>query len=47
MQLRGALVDFDAVIGEGAELVNREGVQEADRLETAGVRISEGLVVVP
>lgn len=45
--LRGAVVDFDAVIGAGAQLVNVEGIVEADLTDSTGVRISEGLIVVP
>jgi glucose-1-phosphate adenylyltransferase len=42
-QVRNAIVDFNARIGDGCKLLNRDGIQEA---ETAGWSIRGGIIVV-
>ncbi len=44
--LRRCIVDENATIGDGAQITNAEGVQEADHSETKGFMIQDGLVVV-
>jgi glucose-1-phosphate adenylyltransferase len=43
-EIRNAIIDLDACIGDGARLVNEEGVQEADG---DGWCIRDGVIVVP
>ena len=43
-EIRGAIIDLDARIGEGCKLVNREGVTEADHGHYV---IRDGVIVVP
>ncbi len=43
-EIRNAIIDLDACIGEGARLVNEEGVQDADG---DGWCIRDGIIVVP
>lgn len=45
-ELRNCIVDKNAVIGDGARIVNIGGVQEADRADAEGYMIQDGIVVV-
>lgn len=44
--LRGCVVDENASIGDNVQIVNREGVKEADRADSCGYMIQDGIVVV-
>lgn len=46
MTLRNAVLDLDCSVGDGAHLVNVEGVVESNRLEDVGVVVRDGLVLV-
>ena len=44
--LRNCIVDKNVTIGDNVQIVNAQGVQEADRADSDGYMIQEGLVVV-
>lgn len=44
--LRRCIVDENATIGDGCSITNAAGVREADRAESEGYMIQDGLVVV-
>ena len=44
--LRNAVLDLDCSVGDGAHLVNMEGVVESNRLQDVGVVVRDGLVLV-
>jgi glucose-1-phosphate adenylyltransferase len=43
-EIRNAIVDFNARIGDGSKLINAEGVQDAD---AENYSIREGIIVIP
>ena len=44
--LKNCILDKNVSIGNGVKIINAEGIQEADRADSEGYMIQDGLVVV-